>query len=88
MILPEYDEFSRGVQEYVKNERRNPMYKVATNLVSDSWPAPTDVTDGLGVLLLTWNQAFYRYGNFDFNKLEQCIVINTKKIEVLGIATF
>jgi len=81
MILPEFDELSRGVKEYVKNERRNPMYKIAINLVSGSWPNSANVTDGLGVLLLTWNQAFYRYGSFDFNKLEQCIVTNTKKIE-------
>jgi len=81
MILPEYDEFSRGVQEYVKNERRDPVYKIATNLVSYSWPEPANITDGLGVLLLIWNQAFYRYGRFDFNELEQCIKTNIKKIE-------
>src|SRR6266404_4466767 len=31
------------------------------------------MADSLGVLLLTWNQAFYRYGIFDFNRLEECI---------------
>jgi hypothetical protein len=31
------------------------------------------MADGLGVLLLTWNQAFYRYGLFSFDKLERCI---------------
>jgi len=82
MILPEYDELSRGIEEYVKNERRDPVYKVATNLVSDYWPDPVNVTDGLGVLLLIWNQAFYRYGSLDFNKLEQCIKTNIKKIKI------
>ena len=81
MIFPEYDELSRGVEEYVKNERRNPMYKIATFLVSNFWGNHSAVTDGLGVLLLTWNQAFYRYGSFDFNKLEQCIETNIKKIQ-------
>ena len=28
------------------------------------------------VLLLTWNRAFYRYGPFDFGKLEACIAEN------------
>lgn len=39
------------------------------------------MTDGLGVLLLTRNQAFYRYGIFNFNKLEKCITDNIQKIE-------
>jgi hypothetical protein len=34
------------------------------------------MADGLGVLLLTWNQAFYRYGVFDFDQLENCIAQN------------
>jgi len=32
-------------------------------------------------LLLTWNQAFYRYGIFDFDKLEECISNNRQRIE-------
>lgn len=39
------------------------------------------MADGLGVLLLTWNQAFYRYGYFDFDKLEKCIADYFRKIE-------
>jgi len=39
------------------------------------------MADGLGVLLLTWNQAFYRYGSFDFDKLEKCIENNLEKLE-------
>jgi hypothetical protein len=39
------------------------------------------MANGLGVLLLTWNQAFYRYGTFDFDKLEECINENFQKIE-------
>ncbi len=57
------------------------MYKVATFLVSHFWGNPSDMADGLGVLLLTWNQAFYRYGIFDFNNLEQCISENLERIE-------
>ena len=35
-----------------------------------------DMADALGVLLLTWNQAFYRFGPFDFEELEKCIKDN------------
>lgn len=57
------------------------MYKVATFIISYYWEKPSDMANGLGVLLLTWNQAFYRYGNFDFDKLERCIDINFKELE-------
>jgi hypothetical protein len=39
------------------------------------------MADSLGVLLLTWNQAFYRYGSFDFSKLEACIAKNMRKLD-------
>lgn len=52
------------------------MYKVATFLVSHYWGQPPDMADALGVLLLTWNQAWYRYGSFDFDTLEECIAAN------------
>jgi len=39
------------------------------------------MADGLGVLLLTWNNAFYRYGFFDFDALEKCISNNQQILE-------
>ena len=67
---PTKSEFLKRVKAFNKHEKRNPMYKVAIELVSNSWGKWDKVTDGLGVLLLTWNNALYRYGIFDFNKLE------------------
>jgi hypothetical protein len=58
------------------------MYKVATFLTSHFWGKPSDMADALGVLLLTWNQAFYRYGFFDFDSLEKCILNNFNEIQV------
>ena len=57
------------------------MYKVATFIISHYWGKSFDMANGLGVLLLTWNQAFYRYGTFDFDKLERCLDINFKELE-------
>ena len=79
--IPTKEEFIKGVEEFKKYEKRDAMYKVATFLVSYFWGNPSDMADGLGVLLLTWNQAFYRYGNFDFDKLEECIKKNLNKFE-------
>lgn len=79
--MPTKEEFLRGVEEYEKREKRDAMYKVATFVVSQFWGNPADVADGLGVLLLTWNQAFYRYGMFDFDRLHRCIEDNMEAIE-------
>lgn len=79
--IPNREEFFKGCEEFEKHEKRDAMYKVATFLVSYFWRKPADMADGLGVLLLTWNQAFYRYGIFDFDKLEECIIDNLQKIE-------
>ncbi len=81
MNIPAQEEFISGCREFEKHEKRDAMYKVATFLVSHFWGNPSKMADGLGVLLLTWNQAFYRFGVFDFDKLEECIKINLKMIE-------
>ena len=81
MNIPNREEFLKGCEEFEKHEKRDAMYKVATFLVLHFWGKPSEITDGLGVLLLTWNQAFYRYGIFDFDKLEKCITNNFNKIE-------
>lgn len=75
------EEFLKGIEEFEKREKRDAMYKVATFIISYYWGKPSDMANGLGVLLLTWNQAFYRYGSFDFDKLERCININFKELE-------
>ena len=81
MNIPTKEEFIKGVEEFEKHEKRDAMYKVATFVTSHFWGSPRDMADGLGVLLLTWNQAFYRYGNFDFDKLEECIKKNLEKLQ-------
>jgi hypothetical protein len=81
IAIPNREEFCKGCEEFERHEKRDAMYKVATFLVSHFWGQPTDMADGLGVLLLTWNQAFYRYGIFDFDTLEKCITANLREIE-------
>ena len=52
------------------------MYKKANFVIDYFWGRPREMAESLGVLLLTWNQAFYRSGLFDFDALEQCISRN------------
>ncbi len=81
MYFPNKDEFLKGIKEYRKHEKRDSMYKVASFLVSHFWGKFTDMADGLGVILLTWNQAFYRYGSLDIDELELFLKDNFNDIE-------
>ncbi|NIM68641.1 MAG: hypothetical protein GTO55_11020 [Armatimonadetes bacterium] len=76
-------EFKRGYLTFQARESRDAMYKTATFLVQHFWGQPRDMADGMGVLLLTWNQAFYRYGSFDFGLLEDALRANMAAIEEL-----
>jgi len=78
--MPSREEFLRGCAEFENHERRDAMYKVASYLIENFWGKSADMSDALGVLLLTWNHAFYRYGMFDFNRLEDCIEDNLSEI--------
>ncbi len=61
------------------------MYWIATYIVQQFWGSSADMADGLGVLLLTWNQAFYRYGSFDFKNLED--FLERRKTVLEGLRT-
>jgi len=76
MNTPNPSKFKKGYLAFQKREKRDSMYRTATFLVAHFWGKPAEMADSLGVLLLTWNQAFFRYGIFDFNRLEECISKN------------
>jgi len=74
-------ELTAGSKAFQDHEVRDAMYKTATFLVEHFWGNSKEMADGLGVLLLTWNQAFYRYGLLDFAALESCIAQNQHELE-------
>jgi hypothetical protein len=80
IVFPSEKEFLEGCRAFEKHEKRDSMYKVATFLIKHFWESPREMTDALGVLLFTWNHAFYRYGLFDYDKLENCIKDNIQKL--------
>ena len=57
-------EFEHGYRVFQTREYRDAMYRTATFLVEHFWGQPWEMADGMRVLLLTWNQAFYRYGKY------------------------
>ncbi len=81
VATPTRAQFLAGVEQFERHEKRDAMYKVATFLVEHYWGNPAEMADALGVLLLTWNQAFYRYGPFSFDSLEQCLAANLASLE-------
>jgi hypothetical protein len=81
MQIPSTDDITRGAAAFEQHEPRDAMYKVATFLVAHFWGRSAQMADALGVLLLTWNQAFYRYGSFSFDELETCITRNLPILE-------
>ncbi len=76
-----YSQLVLGSKAFVENEKRDAMYRVSTYLINEFWGKPEDIADALGVLLLTWNQAFYRYGGFDSDDLESCLKKNSALIQ-------
>jgi len=74
---PDYKLMLQGCAGYIEYEKRDAMYKLALKLIKDAnWNAEK-LTEALGVLLLSWNAAFYtKYGSFDFDILEQFIIDN------------
>lgn len=81
MKYPDREEFVNGCKAFETYEKRDAMYKVATFLTSYYWGKPSDMANALGVLLLTWNQAFYRYGSLDFDRLQNTIEENLPILE-------
>lgn len=79
--LPTPRAIARGSKAFREHLPREAMYKTATFLVDHHWGNAREMADGLGVLLLTWNHAFYRYGQFDFARLERCIKRNLAQLE-------
>ena len=76
MDLPNKYQFDRAIRTFGRHESRDAMYVVATYWVRRFWSDSHQLSNGLGVLLLTWNQACYRYGSFDFDELAGCIESN------------
>ncbi len=76
MDIPTANQVEEGCKAFARHERRDAIYKTATFLVDRQWGRPTEMADGLGLMLLTWNYKFYRGEPFDFDRLEACIADN------------
>jgi hypothetical protein len=78
---PSPEDIIAGHQAFRQNEPRDAMYRTAAFLVKHFWGQPAEMANGLGVLLLTWNGAFYRGDVFSLDRLEQCISANMELLK-------
>ena len=84
-LAPSRLEFVREIKKFVAGEPRDAMYSVAERLLKTDWGNPDLMADDIGVLLLTWNQAFYRYGEFDFDRLRKTLKRHLGELTVLRL---
>jgi len=68
-----WDILDRAHTKFLNLERRDAVYKISTRLIRESWNDDREVSDALGVLLLTWNAAFYRYSILNYPSIEYVI---------------
>ena len=81
----DYKELLQGCAGYIEDEKRDAMYKLALRLASSANWKPDELAEGIGVLLLTWNAAFYtKYGSFNFDSLELFIKKNLEELKTFS----
>lgn len=78
--IPSQKEFLQGIKEFERREPRDAIYEVSSFFIPYFWKDFYNMAIGAGAFLLSYNQAFYRYGIFDFDKLENCIRANFLKL--------
>ena len=71
----------RTHSKYLSEEPRDAIYKTSLKLIEDNWNDLTELSNSLGFLMLTWNSAFYRYGSFDYDLIQKCLVKNKGKLD-------
>jgi hypothetical protein len=68
------EELRSAVSLFREREPREAMYRTASFLVEHFWNQPRELADGIGVLLLTWNQAHFRYAAPNWGRLEDLLL--------------
>ncbi|QLC50603.1 hypothetical protein HWN40_10370 [Methanolobus zinderi] len=75
--MPTEADIIKACKEFETYETRDVMYKVALLHIQNYWEKPVDMADAIGVLLLSWNQQFYRiHKGLDLKRVEDCIIKN------------
>jgi len=79
--IPNCDQLKAGVVAFEKNENRADVYFEALNYINYHWGTADEMAKGIKMLLDVWHLAFYRFGNFKFSLLVECIEHNLLPID-------
>ena len=73
--FPTVKQFVKCLEKYEEDAERtgkepDPVYTTTMKWLRDHWGNPEEMADGIYVFLRIWNQAFYRVGTFNIEKLD------------------
>jgi hypothetical protein len=80
LTIPNCEELRKGIEAYEINETRAHIYFEAINSIHPNWGDTEKMAQGVEILLHGWHQVFYRFGDFNFGQLKNCIERNFERI--------
>jgi hypothetical protein len=84
LYFPTTQEFFHGIKAFDKNEDRGFVYRVALEMMNQFQTDTGRLCEAAGILLLTWNQAFYRYGSFNMRSFQRTVNQNRESLRTFG----
>ena len=60
-------------KKYFEVEQGDTNYEIAQTWIQNHWGNAIEVAGGIRIIEETWNRAFYAFGIFDMNKLQQTL---------------
>jgi hypothetical protein len=89
--VPSETEFKAAITAYRTRETRGPIYFQALQHITERWGNGGEMATGIGLLLKSWHNAFYRFGPYDPARLKACLEENMLILDTLrerGIHSF
>jgi hypothetical protein len=81
--IPTETQFKTTILEYRKRENRGAVYFRALDRVNTGYGNAEIMADGIGLLLKSWHNAFYRFGPYDPLHLIDCLKANMSILAAL-----
>ena len=81
--FPSETDFKAAIAAYRACETRGPVYFHALRHIADGWGNAVEMATGIGLLLKSWHNAFYRFGPYDATRLATCIEENMAMLGTL-----
>jgi len=80
---PSWDDLEKAHEEFKNLEPRAPVYEISTKYIREYWNDAYEISNAIGILLLIWNSAFYRFGRLNYCLIQCAINLHREKLEEL-----